>query len=41
VAAKVAVLSSFEGAIGWLEAHRLAALLVASDGASWRVGTWR
>jgi FAD:protein FMN transferase len=40
VAAKVAILSSLEGAIGWLETHRLAAVLVASDGATWRVGSW-
>lgn len=40
VAAKMAILSSLGRAIGWLEMHRLAAVLVAADGMSWRVGTW-
>jgi thiamine biosynthesis lipoprotein len=41
VAAKMAVLSDLPGAIGRLEQHRLAALLITSDGEAWRVGTWQ
>jgi thiamine biosynthesis lipoprotein len=40
VAAKVAILSDLPGAIGRLEQHRLAALLVMSSGEAWRVGSW-
>jgi thiamine biosynthesis lipoprotein len=40
VAAKMAILSDLPGAIGRLEQHRLAALLVMSSGEAWRVGTW-
>ena len=40
VAAKMAILSDLPGAIGRLEQHRLAALLVMSNGEAWRVGTW-
>lgn len=39
VAAKMAILSNLRGAIGRLEQHRLAALLLTSEEA-WRVGTW-
>jgi thiamine biosynthesis lipoprotein len=41
VAAKMAILSDLPAAIGRLEAHRLAALLVTADGEAWRVGTWQ
>jgi thiamine biosynthesis lipoprotein len=40
VAAKMAVLSDLPGAIGRLEQHRLAALLLTAEGEAWRVGTW-
>ena len=40
VAAKMAVLSDLRGAIGRLEQHRLAALLLTAEGELWRVGTW-
>jgi thiamine biosynthesis lipoprotein len=40
VAAKMAVLSDLPGAIGRLEQHRLAALLITDQGEAWRVGTW-
>jgi FAD:protein FMN transferase len=41
VAAKMAILSDVPAAIGRLEAHRLAALLITSDGEAWRVGNWQ
>jgi thiamine biosynthesis lipoprotein len=41
VAAKMAVLSDPAGAIGRLERHRLAALLVTATGEAWRVGSWQ
>jgi thiamine biosynthesis lipoprotein len=41
VAAKMAVLSDLPGAIGRLERHGLAGLLITSEGEAWRVGTWR
>jgi FAD:protein FMN transferase len=40
VAAKMAILSDVPTAIGRLEQHRLAALLLTADGEAWRVGTW-
>jgi len=41
VAAKMALLSDLPVAIGRLEHHRLAALLVTSEAEAWRVGTWQ
>jgi thiamine biosynthesis lipoprotein len=41
VAAKLAILSDLRDAIGRLEQHRLAALLMTSDGTAWRVGAWQ
>ena len=41
VAAKMAVLSDLPGAIGLLERHRLAGLLITSEGEALRVGTWQ
>jgi thiamine biosynthesis lipoprotein len=41
VAAKMAVLSDLPDAIGRLEQHRLAALLLTAEGEAWRVGTWQ
>ena len=41
VAAKMAVLSDLPTAIGRLQAHRLAALLLTAGGDAWRVGTWQ
>lgn len=41
VAAKMAILSDLPGAIGRLERHGLAALLLTSSGEAWRVGAWQ